>query len=162
MIPLPPVHTLLDGTNTVCRLVLRKVTIMLRVLIADDHAAVRKGVCTILSQRLDIEVCGEAENGREAIEKAKALDPDLIILDVTMPVLSGFEAAREIRKVLPKTPVLILTMHRSRQLIEEAKKLGLNGYVAKTQATETLLQAVDTVLAGGTFYPEIFEASAPL
>jgi DNA-binding NarL/FixJ family response regulator len=130
---------------------------MLRVLIADDHAAVRKGVCTILTQRLDLEVCGEAENGREAIEKAKALEPDLIILDVTMPVLSGFEAAREIRKVLPKTPILILTMHGSRQLVEEAKRLGLNGYVGKTQATETLLQAVDIVLTGGTFYPPISE-----
>jgi DNA-binding NarL/FixJ family response regulator len=126
---------------------------MLKVLIAEDHAAVRKGVCPILSRRLDIEVCGEAENGREAVEKAKALGPDLIILDVTMPVLSGFEAAREIRKVLPKTPILILTMHASQQLIEEAKKQGLNGYVSKTQASETLLRAVDMVLAGETFYP---------
>jgi DNA-binding NarL/FixJ family response regulator len=129
---------------------------MLRVLIADDHAAVRKGVCTILSERL--EVCGEAENGREAIEKAKALKPDLIILDITMPVLSGFDAAREIRKILPHTPILILTMHESRQLIEEAKKLGLNGFVVKTEASGTLLQAVDMVLADGSFYPEILEA----
>ena len=70
----------------------------MRILIADDHEAVRKGVCAILSAREDVEICGEAENGKEAIEKAHALKPDLIILDITMPVLSGFEAAREIRK----------------------------------------------------------------
>ena len=73
----------------------------LRILIVDDHEAVRKGVCAILSARLDIEVCGEAVNGKEAIEKTKELKPDLIILDVTMPVLNGFDAAREIRKILP-------------------------------------------------------------
>jgi DNA-binding NarL/FixJ family response regulator len=128
---------------------------MLRILIADDHEDVRKSVCAILTARLDIEICGEAENGREAIEKAKALKPDLIILDITMPVLSGFEAARELRKILPVTPILILTMHESRQLVEEAKKLGVNGYVAKTQAGDALLLAVDTVLNNQLFYPEI-------
>ena len=70
----------------------------MRILIADDHEAVRKGVCAILGSRDDVEICGEAENGKEAIEKAVALTPDLIVLDITMPVLSGFEAAREIRR----------------------------------------------------------------
>jgi YesN/AraC family two-component response regulator len=78
-----------------------------RVLIVDDYEAVRKGVCAILSSRLDIEVCGEAGNGKEAIDKATALRPDLIILDVTMPILNGFDAAREILKVLPDVPILI-------------------------------------------------------
>jgi DNA-binding NarL/FixJ family response regulator len=126
----------------------------LRILIADDHEAVRKGVCTILSAREDVEICGEAENGKEAIEKAHALKPDLVILDITMPVLSGFEAAREIRKTLPQVPILILSMHESNQLIEEAKKIGVQGYVTKTQVGGKLLQAVDAVLRKETFFPE--------
>jgi len=126
----------------------------LRILIADDHEAVRKGVCAILGSREDIEICGEAENGKEAIEKAKILKPDLVILDITMPVLSGFDAAREIRKTLPEAPILILSMHESSQLIEEAKKIGVQGYVTKTQVGSTLLSAVDTLLRKQTFFPE--------
>jgi DNA-binding NarL/FixJ family response regulator len=126
----------------------------LRILIADDHVAVRKGVCAILSSRHDIEVCGEAENGKEAVEKAKQLRPDLIILDVTMPVMSGFDAAREIAKILPEIPILMLSMHESRQLADEARKIGVKGYVTKTQAGETLLKAVDALLDKQMFYPE--------
>lgn len=126
----------------------------MRVLIVDDHEAVRKGVCAILSSRLDIEVCGEAGDGKEAIEKAKEVRPDLIILDVTMPVLSGFDAAREIRKILPEVRILMLSMHESKQLLEEAKKLGVHGYVTKTQAGNVLLKAVDTLFSDQVFYPE--------
>jgi two-component system nitrate/nitrite response regulator NarL len=126
----------------------------LRILVADDHEAVRKGVCAILSSRLDIEVCGEAVNGREAIDKAKELNPDVIILDVTMPILGGFDAAREIRKALPDIPIIMLTMHQSHQLVAEAKKLGVHGYVSKSQASAALLQAIDTVVNKQTFYPE--------
>ena len=126
----------------------------MRILIADDHEAVRKGVCAILSSRADVEICGEAENGKETIEKANALKPDLIILDITMPVLSGFEAAREIRKTMPTVPILILSMHESNQLIEEAKKIGVQGYVTKTQVGSTLLDAVDTLLRQETFFPD--------
>src|ERR1700730_10340567 len=126
----------------------------LRILIADDHEAVRKGVCAILSSRADVDVCGEAENGKEAIEKANALKPDLIILDISMPVLSGFDAAREIRKTLPHVPILILSMHESNQLVEEAKKIGAQGFVTKTQVGSTLLLGVDTLLRNQTFFPE--------
>jgi two-component system, NarL family, response regulator NreC len=126
----------------------------LRILIVDDHEAIRKGVCAILSARLDIEVCGEAANGKEAIAKTKELQPDLIILDVTMPVLSGFDAAREIGKVSPQIPILMLSMHESKQLLEEAKRIGVKGYVTKTQAGETLLRAVDALLSKQIFYPE--------
>jgi DNA-binding NarL/FixJ family response regulator len=103
---------------------------------------------------LGVEICGEAVNGREAIDKAKELNPDVIILDVTMPVLGGFDAARLIRKLLPDTPIIMLTMHESNQLVQEAKKLGVNGYVAKSQAGQVLLQAVDTVLKNQMFYPD--------
>ncbi len=126
----------------------------MRILVADDHEAVRKGVCAILSAGEDLEICGEAENGKQAIEKAHDLRPDLIILDITMPVLSGFEAARELRKTMPQVPILILSMHESNQLIEEAKKLGVQGYVTKTQVGGTLLQAVAALLRKDTFFPE--------
>jgi DNA-binding NarL/FixJ family response regulator len=125
----------------------------LRVLIADDHEAVRKGVCSILGSRKDLEVCGEAENGRDAIEKARELKPDVVILDITMPVLSGFEAAREIRKTM-SVPILILSMHESKQLIEEAKKIGVQGYVTKTEAASRLLLAVDALLRKQDFFPD--------
>ena len=82
----------------------------MRVLIADDHEAVRKGVCAILATRGDIDVCGEAVNGKEAIQKAHDLQPDLLIVDITMPVLSGFEAAREIKKSMPHLAILILSI----------------------------------------------------
>lgn len=126
----------------------------MRVLIVDDHEAVRSGVCEILSTRLDIEVCGEADNGKAAIERARDLRPDLVILDVTMPVLNGFDAAREIRKILLEARILMLSMHESKQLLEEAKKLGVHGYVTKTQVSQTLLKAVDTLLSNEMFYPE--------
>lgn len=126
---------------------------LLRVLIADDHEAVRKGVCSILGSRKDLEVCGEAENGRDAIEKACELKPDVIILDITMPVLSGFEAAREIRKTM-SVPILILSMHESTQLIEEAKRIGVQGYVTKTEVASTLLRALDALLRKQDFFPD--------
>jgi DNA-binding NarL/FixJ family response regulator len=115
---------------------------------------VRKGVCSILSSRLDIEICGEAENGQEAIAKAIALKPDLVILDITMPILGGVDAAREIRKILPEIPILFLSMHQSSQLVAEAKKLGVQGYVNKSHASKTLLEAVDTLLRNETYYAE--------
>src|ERR1700732_1950266 len=111
-------------------------------------------VCAICCSRAGVDLCGEAENGRDTIEKANALKPDLIILDITMPVLSGFEAAREIRKTLPNVPILILSMHESKQLVGEAKKLGVQGYVTKTQVGSTLLEAVDRLLRHETFFPE--------
>jgi DNA-binding NarL/FixJ family response regulator len=127
----------------------------LRVLIADDHESVRKGVCVILGTRGDIEVCGEASNGREAIDKAKQLQPDLIILDITMPVLSGIDAAEVIRTALPHVPILFLSMHQSRQIVAEAKRIGVQGYVRKSEAATTLLNAVDAVLRHEPFFPDV-------
>lgn len=125
----------------------------MRILVADDHEAVRKGVCAILGSRGDLEVCGEATNGREAVDKAIELKPDLIIMDITMPVLSGVEAVREIRRYLPSAPILVLSMHVSKQVIENVKALGVQGYVAKSEASTTLLVAVDSVLRNETFFP---------
>jgi DNA-binding NarL/FixJ family response regulator len=91
-----------------------------RILIADDHEIVRKGVCSILESRKDIEICGEASNGQEAVQKALQLNPDLVILDVTMPVLDGFAAARQVKEVLPNVPILMLSMHDANDAVREA------------------------------------------
>src|ERR1700675_3209926 len=97
----------------------------LRILVADDYESVRKGVCVILGTRGDIEVCGEASNGQEAIDKAQELKPDLIILDITMPVVNGIDGAEAIRKTMPHVPILFLSMHQGRQIIAEAKRIGV-------------------------------------
>lgn len=127
--------------------------ISLRILIADDHETVRKGVCSILASRKDLEVCGEASNGKEAIEKASELKPDLVILDITMPVLDGFSAAKQIRKLLPDVPILFLSMHDAQQWIEEAKAIGVQGFVSKSDIAGVLLTAVDTVLQKQSYFP---------
>jgi len=93
----------------------------LRVLVADDQPGIRKRICLTLASMLALEACDEAANGQEAVEKAEESSPDLIILDVTMPVMNGLDAARRIRLFSPLTPILILTMHKSRQLMEEAE-----------------------------------------
>lgn len=108
----------------------------------------------ILGARGDIEVCGEASNGQEAIDRAEELRPDLIILDITMPVLSGIEAAEVIREAMPQVPILFLSMHHSRQIISEAKRIGVRGYVRKSDAATTLLDAVDALLRNEPFFPE--------
>jgi DNA-binding NarL/FixJ family response regulator len=124
----------------------------MRILVADDHEAVRKGVCTILASRSEFEVCGEAANGEEAIEKAISLKPDLVILDINMPVLGGFGAAKEIQRLLPEVRILFFSMHDSGQFVDEAKKAGVQGFVAKDRAGETLVMAVDALLRGQTFF----------
>ncbi len=123
-----------------------------RILVADDHETVRKGIVTILSSRINIGECGEAANGQEAIEKAQELEPDLIILDITMPKLGGFEAARQIRKLYPEMPILFLSMHEGRHIVESAKSIPVQGFVMKNQVGQTLLDAVGALLNGRTFF----------
>jgi DNA-binding NarL/FixJ family response regulator len=131
----------------------------IRVLIADDHEVVRRGVRTILSAG-DVEVCGEAANGSEAISKAVELRPDLVILDLTMPVMGGFEAAAEIHRMLPKMPILFYSMHDGAQVIREAQRIGARGFVNKGRLSDTLLQAVTVlVVQRGTFFPDTTEIS---
>jgi DNA-binding NarL/FixJ family response regulator len=125
----------------------------MRILVADDHETVRKGVCAILGSRSDFEVCGEAANGADAVEQAVALKPDLVILDITMPVLGGFGAAKELKRLLPEVPILFFSMHDGARFIEEAKRAGVRGFVAKDRAGETLLTAADALLRGQTFFP---------
>jgi two-component system, cell cycle response regulator len=117
-----------------------------RVLIADDHEMVRRGIRSLLeSSRRDIQVL-EAGDGREAVEKTIELRPDLVILDVSMPLLDGFSAAREIRKVAAGTPILILTFEKSQTLAEMAHSIGVSGYITKDEGGETLLGAIDAAI----------------
>jgi two-component system nitrate/nitrite response regulator NarL len=129
---------------------------IVRIVVADDQEVVRKRVVATLMSRGDLEVCAEASNGKEAVEKVKMLNPDLVILDITMPELNGLDAARQIRSFAPNLPILILSVHKSRQVVEEAKKIGVRGYVTKGDAIQKLLLAVDTVLQDQTFFPTEF------
>jgi DNA-binding NarL/FixJ family response regulator len=124
----------------------------LRILIVDDHEALRAGVRSVLESR-GLEVCGEAADGQEALAKALQLRPDLIILDITMPVLDGFSAAREIHKRLPGVSILLLSMHESASMINVAKSSGARGYVAKSEGIARILKAVDAIAQNRTFFP---------
>jgi DNA-binding NarL/FixJ family response regulator len=128
----------------------------LRVLVADDQPGIRKRVCLTLASIVVLEVCDEAGNGQEAVEQAEESKPDLIILDVTMPVMNGLDAARKIRVFSPKTPILILTMHKSRQLMEEARKIGVQGYIVKAEASQSLVAAMAALKRSQTFFPSEF------
>jgi len=123
----------------------------LRVLVADDHEMVRIGLCTML-QSQHIEVCAQAKNGEEAVEKSRQLSPDLIILDVSMPVLGGIEAAQQIRLFLPDVPILFYSMNNTPELIAIAKSVGAQGFVTKDQMAVTLLEAVDALRDKKTFF----------
>jgi DNA-binding NarL/FixJ family response regulator len=124
---------------------------MLQVLIADDHEIMRRGIRSVLESRDDIEVY-EAENGKEAIVKTHELQPHLVILDVSMPVLDGFSAAREIKKAFPQIPILIFSLDRTEAFTEVAKKIGVSGYISKNDVGETLLKAIDAALNNQDFF----------
>ena len=124
----------------------------LRLLVADDHEVVRKGLCALLQAQPGWEIAAEASDGREAVEKAKKFKPDVTVLDIGMPYLNGLEAARQILKEVSNTKVLILTMHDSDALIREVLNAGARGYVLKTDAGSDLVNAVDAVRRNKTFF----------
>ena len=117
----------------------------LRILIADDHPVVRAGLRTLLESREGWEICAEAANGREAVEKAGKLKPDVAVLDIGMPLCNGIEATRQIKKTSPGTEILILTMHDSESVVQEVLAAGARGYILKDDADLRLIQAVDTI-----------------
>ena len=125
----------------------------MRILIADDQEDVREGIRSLLEAHPRFQVCGEAANGEEAVEKTLQLDPDLVILDVSMPVMNGMDAAKMIRQCSPHTPILMVSVHSIRELIEEARKIGVQGYVAKAQVGEILVEAIDAILQHQRFFP---------
>jgi len=116
-----------------------------KILVADDHEIVRQGLRALLETQPGWQVVGEAVDGRDAVDKTKRLQPDVAVLDVSMPNLNGLEATRQIRKASPETEVLILTMHDSEQLVREVLEAGARGYVLKSDAGRELVTAVETV-----------------
>ncbi|HEV8376034.1 MAG TPA: response regulator transcription factor [Candidatus Polarisedimenticolia bacterium] len=125
----------------------------MRVLITDDHPLVRRGLRAMLAEHPEWELCGEASNGQEAVQKAVELRPHVVIMDISMPGLSGLQATRQIREVLPDTEVLILTLHESREMIQAAKAAGARGFLVKSDPDHQLIKALETVCRHEPFFP---------
>jgi DNA-binding NarL/FixJ family response regulator len=125
---------------------------MTRILIADDHDVVRSGVRSILEAQEGWEVVGEAETGKEAVDKALATRPDVVVLDYALPVMNGIEATRQIRARVPGAEVLIFTMHDTDALVREVLEAGARGFLLKSDARKFLLAAVESLVAHKPFF----------
>jgi len=123
-----------------------------RILIADDHAVVRRGIRALLEDEPGLEVCGEAIDGHDAVEYVKKYQPELVLLDLTMPGANGLEALREIHEIAPKTQILILTMHFSEDVARAAFQAGAQGYVLKSDADVDLVSAVRNAQENKPFF----------
>jgi len=117
----------------------------LRIMLADDHEMLRRGLRTILTEQPGWEICGEAVNGREAVELAIQLRPDVIVMDIAMPELNGLEATRQIRRAWPKAEILVLTFDESEALVREVLAAGARGYVLKNDVSRVLVHAVESL-----------------
>src|SRR6195256_5959392 len=124
----------------------------LRILIADDHEVVRRGLCTLLQTHEGWEVCGEAKDGRETVEKAKQVKPDVVILDVGMPNLNGLAATRQLMQENPQQKVIVLTIDDSDEVIREALDAGARGFVLKSDAARDLVAAVEALERNRMFF----------
>jgi DNA-binding NarL/FixJ family response regulator len=122
----------------------------IRVLLVEDHTLVRAGTRALLASAKEIEVVGEAANGRQAVDLCASLKPDVVLMDVAMPDLNGIEAARQILQLQPDVKIVMLSMHATRQYIFESLKAGVRGYVLKDSAFAELLNAIRSVVAGRT------------
>jgi DNA-binding NarL/FixJ family response regulator len=120
-------------------------------MIVDDHAVIRRGVQSILHSFPEWELCGEADNGQDALKLAHSLSPEIIIMDVSMPGVNGLEATRLIREALPQIKVLLLTLHSSVELVRSAFRAGARGYVLKSDAEMELVRALNTIRADGVY-----------
>lgn len=117
-----------------------------RVLIVDDHEIFRKGLRSLLESHDDLQICGEAANGLEAIEKAEDLRPDVVLMDISLPLMGGLQAAQLIRDQLPDTHILVLTQHDSALMLSAALKAGASAYVTKSQVSQCLIAAVQSLI----------------
>lgn len=124
----------------------------LRIIVADDHEVVRQGIRAVLQSQPGWEVCGEAGNGREAVDMTSELMPDIVVLDVAMPEVSGLTAVREILQNRPETKVLMLTMHESEQVIREVLEAGAHGYLLKSDAGKDLVTAITALHRNKRFF----------
>ena len=122
-----------------------------RILVVDDSQAMRRGLRHLLERHPHWWVCGEASDGREAVQKAQQVDPDVIVLDFQMPEMNGLDAAKTIRQRSPRVPILMVSMHMSPQLADEARKVGIRGVCAKTNVF-CVVEAVETLLNHGTYF----------
>jgi two-component system response regulator NreC len=129
---------------------------MIRVLLADDHRMLREGIRALLERQDDITVVGEASDGREAVRLAASLCPDLVVMDVSMPLLNGIEATRQIKRDCPDVRILILTVHEQKDYVAQLLVAGADGYIIKRAAGDDLIAAIRTVCQGQTFlHPSI-------
>jgi len=132
------------------------VTDQIHVLIVDDHPIIRSGLQSLLSAESDIKVVGEATDGKEGIEKAETLHPDVILMDISLPNMNGLDATRQIKSKFPEIQILALSIHRSDKYFFEMLRAGASGYILKTARTRDLLEAIRVVNKGQVFlYPEI-------
>lgn len=123
----------------------------IKILLADDHAILRQGIRALLEVESDIEVIEEAENGRDAVKKAMQLKPDIVIMDISMPILNGLDATRLIRKRVPTTKVIILSMHKSEEYVFQTLLAGASGYLVKDSVVSDLISAIRAVNQGFSF-----------
>lgn len=124
----------------------------IKILIADDHPFIRSGILTMLQKVKDFEIVGEAEDGEQAIEKTEELSPEVVIIDISMPKLTGIEATKVIKERFPETKMLVLSMHEDEQYVLEILKSGANGYILKTAGKDELVTAIRVVAGGDDFY----------
>jgi two-component system nitrate/nitrite response regulator NarL len=123
-----------------------------KVLLVDDHAVVRDGIRARLESNAGFEVVGEAVNGREALQKVEELNPDVVLMDISMPVMNGMDAAMQLREKFPDTKVIILTMHEHKEYIQGVIRCGAQGYIVKDVSAQEMISAIKTVMGGETYY----------
>jgi DNA-binding NarL/FixJ family response regulator len=133
----------------------------LRILVADDHSVVRAGLRSLLESRPGWQVCAESSDGRDAVDNAAKLKPDVAILDIGMPLLTGVEATRQIRLASPSTEILILTMHESDDLVQQVVQAGARGYILKDDADRVLLAAVEAASQHKPYFSTRLATAAP-
>src|SRR5690349_2243482 len=122
-----------------------------RILIVEDHTLLRDGLRALLAKEPDLEIAGEADNGRDAVRMAATLAPDLVLMDLTMPGTGGIEAMTEIKRRDPEIKILVLTLHRAEEYIHQSLKAGANGYILKDATHDELCVAIRSVLNGKTY-----------
>jgi DNA-binding NarL/FixJ family response regulator len=132
---------------------------MIRILIAEDHQLVRAGLCRLIDECEDIEVVAEAADGSQVLNKVLSLNPDVAVIDISMPGLDGFEVLSQLREAVPELPVIVLTMHEEEQYVVRAIREGARAYLTKRSAPERLVEAIQRVRDGGLYLTE-FAAEA--
>lgn len=124
--------------------------VMINLFLVDDHTIVRQGLAKLLNAELDLKVIGEAENGREAVNKVEKLHPDVVLMDIAMPLMNGIEATRQITRLSPRPKVIILSMHTHDRYISELLRMGASGYLLKDASGQDIIQAIRAVVKGDT------------